>query len=91
MVLKIQILSFVVSFCYGIFFYLMLEFCSKFLYSKYLLLRIISSFLFVLFHTVFYFFLLMKINYGYIHVYFFLCILVGYILCKVVYKKFVKG
>ena len=34
--------------------------------------------------------ILMRINYGYLHFYFFLCIILGYILCKVVMKKIVK-
>lgn len=90
MVLKVQIISLVVSFCYGIFFYLLLELNSRFLYSSHIVVRIIVSFLFVMFHTLLYFLILMRINYGYIHFYFFLCIILGYILCKVVYKKIVK-
>ena len=90
MVLKVQIISLVVSFCYGIFFYLLLELNSKFLYSSNIMIKVIFSFLFVMFHTLLYFLILMKINYGYIHFYFFLCIILGYILCKVVYKKIVK-
>ena len=90
MVLKVQIISLVVSFCYGIFFYLLLELNSRFLYSSHIVVRIIVSFLFVMFHTLLYFLILMKINYGYIHFYFFLCIILGYILCKVVFKKIVK-
>ena len=90
MILKVQIISLVVSFCYGIFFYLLLELNSRFLYSSHIVVRIIVSFLFVMFHTLLYFLILMRINYGYIHFYFFLCIILGYILCKVVYKKIVK-
>ena len=90
MVLKVQIISLMVSFCYGIFFYLLLELNSRFLYSSNIMIKVIFSFLFVMFHTLLYFLILMKINYGYIHFYFFLCIILGYILCKVVYKKIVK-
>ena len=90
MVLKVQIISLVVSFCYGIFFYLLLELNSRFLYSSNIMIKVICSFLFVMFHTLLYFLILMRINYGYIHFYFFLCIILGYILCKVVYKKIVK-
>ena len=90
MILGVQIISLVVSFCYGIFFYLTLELNSKLLYTSRLWLRIIVSFLFVLFHTLLYFLILMKINYGYVHVYFFLCMIGGYWICKVVYKKIVK-
>lgn len=90
MVLGVQIISLIVSFCYGIFFYLTLSLNSKFIYSSHLLVKIICSFIFVMFHTILYFFILMRINYGYVHIYFFLCILGGYVLCKVVSKRFVK-
>ena len=90
MVLRVQMLSFGVSFCYGIFFYLMLELNSKLLYSSHLIVKVVVSLLFVLFHTLLYFLIMMKINYGYIHFYFLLCFVVGYLLCKVVYKKFAK-
>lgn len=90
MALRIQLLSFFVSFCYGIFFYLLLELNSRFLYSSHFVVKILVSFLFVMFHTLLYFLILMKINNGYIHIYFFLCILLGYVLCKILYKRFVK-
>ena len=87
MALKIQIYSFLVSFFYGIFFYFMLEINSRFIYSSNRAIKIISSFLFVLFNVLLYFIILLKVNNGYIHIYFFLCILVGYIMCKVVVRK----
>ena len=90
MILKIQIYSFVVSFVYGIIFYLLLELNSKVLYSSHIIIKVITSFLFVMFNCLLYFIILMHINNGYIHVYFFMCILFGYLMCKVIYKRFVK-
>ena len=90
MVLSVQIISLIVSFCYGFFFCFILELSSKFIYSRNLIIRIFYSFLFILLNSLFYFLILIKINYGYVHVYFFICMLVGYLLCKVVYKKIVK-
>lgn len=90
MELQVQLLSFGFSFCYGIFFFLLLELNSRILYSSHVVVKVVGSFLFVLFNTLLYFLILMKINYGYVHVYFFLCILLGYLVCKVVYKRFVK-
>ena len=90
MILRIQIFSLLYSFFYGIVFYILLEINHKILYNGKLFYRIIISFLFVIFASLLYFIILMKINYGYIHFYFFLCIILGYILCKVVYKKIVK-
>lgn len=90
MELHVQLLSFGVSFCYGIFFYLLLELNSRILYSSHKSIKVVGSILFVLFHVLLYFLILMKINYGYVHIYFFLCILGGYLLCKTIYKWFVK-
>ena len=87
MALKIQIYSFLVSFFYGIFFYFMLEINSRFIYSSNKVIKVIFSFLFILFNALLYFMILLKVNNGYIHIYFFLCILVGYIMCKVVVRK----
>ena len=91
MILGVQVISLLISFCYGIFFCLTLELNSRFIYSSNLFVRIIYSLLFVAFHTLLYFIILMYINNGYIHIYFLLCILLGYFMCKVVYKRFVKG
>ena len=90
MVLSVQVISLLVSFLYGIFFYLTLELNFRFIYCSNLFIRIVISFLFVLFHSLLYFLILMRINNGYIHIYFLLCIILGYLMCKVVYKKFVK-
>lgn len=90
MVLGVQVISLLVSFVYGIFFYLTLELNSKFIYFSNLLVKIIYSLLFIFFHTLLYFLILMYINNGYVHVYFLLCIILGYLICKVVYKRFVK-
>lgn len=90
MVLKIQICSLIVSFVYGILLYFLLEINSKFIYSSSLVVKIMSSFLFVLFCCLLYFVILMRINYGYIHFYFFLCIVLGYYVCKVVHKRVFK-
>ena len=90
MILKVQLFSLGVSFGYGLFFYLLLELNSKFIYSTNIFVRIIVSFLFILFNTLLYFLILMKINNGYVHFYFLLSILCGYYLCKLLYKRFVK-
>lgn len=87
MVLGVQVISLVVSFVYGIFFYLTLELNSRFIYSSHLWVRLVMSFLFVMMHTLVYFLILMRINHGYVHIYFFICILAGYLLCKVIYKR----
>ena len=88
--INIQILSLVVSFLYGIFFYIILEVNYRFLTSSSKIIKVLSSLLFVLFHALLYFIILLYINNGYIHLYFLICILVGNFFCKVVYKWFVN-
>lgn len=90
MKLSIQVLSLVVSFWFGIYIYILLELCYRFLTSSSLIIKILSSLIFVLFNSLLYFIILLYINNGYIHLYFFLSMLLGYILCKVIYKWFVK-
>jgi len=88
MSLSVQIISFIYSFFYGVFFEILLDINKKFIYSSKVVVKIISSFLFILFNSLLYFIILLKINNGYLHIYFLLCILLGYIvMCKV--KKFI--
>ena len=88
--LNIQLLSLFVSFLYGILFYVLLEINSRFLYSSSIVVRILCSFIFVLFNSLLYFIILFEINNGYVHFYFLLCLIGGYFLCKVIYKGLLK-
>lgn len=51
--------------------------------------RIIISFLFVIFISLLYFLILIKINNGILHLYFFLTMFTGYLLSFVIYKKLI--
>ena len=87
MELKIQLYSFAVSFAYGVVFYIMLDINSRFIYSSFKIVKVLLSCLFVYFMSILYFIALLFINNGYIHIYFFLCIICGYIVCKVIKNK----
>ena len=87
MILKVQIYSLLYSFFYGIFIFILLEINYKLLYSGKILYRIIVSFLFVMFISLFYFYLLVKINNGIIHIYFLFSLFTGYMLSFVIYRK----
>ena len=89
MSLKIQIYSLLFSFCYGILFFILLEFNYKLLYEGKLLYRIIISFLFVIFISLLYFVILLKINSGILHIYFFLSIFTGYLSSFMIYNKLI--
>lgn len=88
--LKSQIYSLFFSFVFGIFFYLFLELCGNYLYSKKIVVRYIFSLLFSLFFSLLYFMILLRINNGILHMYFFLTILLGYVISKYIYRLFVK-
>jgi len=87
MILKLQVLSLLYSFFFGMVFFILLELNSKFLYEGRMVYRIIVSFLFVIFISLLYFFGLVKINNGVVHVYFFLSLFTGYLLSFVIYRK----
>ena len=92
MVLKIQIYSLLFSFIYGIFIYVLLELIHNIIYNNKIVLRIIFSLLFSLVISIVYFIILLNINNGVLHEYFFLMILLGYTLAKIVsVKLFVKS
>ena len=82
MTLETQIKLILFSFCFGIFFHIFLTINYKFIYSCNRIVRIISSFLFVLLNVLLYFILLNKINNGIFHIYSLLIILLTYILIE---------
>ena len=90
MSLNIQIYSFIFSFVFGIFFYIVLGLFSKFIYSKKLFIKVISSLAFSIGLSLLYFYVLLKINNGYLHLYFFLLILLGYFVSHSLSVKFLK-
>lgn len=91
MILKVQIISLIFSFVFGIFIYLILELFNKYIYNKKICIKIIFSLLCSLIFSLLYFFILLNINNGILHSYFFFMIIIGYLLTKYVYiKLFVK-
>lgn len=87
--LNIQIYSLLFSFLYGIIFYILLEINYRFLFEGKIIYRIIISFLFVMALSLVYFLILLKINNGVLHLYFFLLMFTGYLLSFVIYKKLI--
>ena len=79
MKLDIQIYSFVSSFLFGCMLFFLLDIFNRLMCKVKVVLKIIFSFLFVMFLALVYFLMLLFINNGVVHVYFLLMILVGYI------------
>lgn len=78
--LKTQLLLLTFSFIYGMIFSSLINLNYKLLYNEKKLLRICFTILFVLVSVLIYFFVLLKINYGILHIYSLLMIIVGFIL-----------
>lgn len=79
MTLKIQIISLIVSFLYGIFFSFLLNINHKLIYSSNKYIKIIGTLLFVIFNSLLYFLILLKVNNGIVHIYCIFSLILGFI------------
>lgn len=75
---KLQLLSLLISFIYGILFSLLTNFNYKCLYKTTMPLKILFNIIFILDIVLLYTFIIYKINKGIFHIYFILMILMGY-------------
>lgn len=80
MTLEIQIQSLIFSFVYGLFFSFLLNLNYKYMFEAKLPIKVVTNIFFVLDHVFLYFILLRWINHGILHLYFFLCLFLGFIL-----------
>lgn len=88
MKLSIQIYSLIYSLIYGGVFYLLLDLFNKLTSMKKVYLKVILSWLFITVIALLYFFGLLYINNGVLHIYFLLSIVCGYIVVYLILKKF---
>ena len=88
--LKIQVLSLVFSFFYGIVFSLLVNVNYRFLFAKKKIIKIIFTFIFVIDMALIYFLILKFLNDGIIHIYFLFMILLGFYITFPVGSKFRK-
>ena len=79
MELKVQILSLLFSFVFGIIFSIFTNMNYRFLFCKSKIFQIIITIIYVLDFSLLYFLLLKKINEGIIHLYFLFAIALGYL------------
>lgn len=79
MKLDIQVYSLLFSFSFGIILNFLLDMFNKFNNKNKIVLKIILSFVFVMLLSIAYFIGLLYINNGYLHTYFFVMIMVGYL------------
>lgn len=90
MSLKVQIITLLYSFIYGIVFSILLNLNYKFIYEGKRIFKIIITFIFILDSMLLYFLILKKINYGILHIYEFLAIILGFILENTLVAKLYK-
>lgn len=92
--IKLQIITLLISFFYGIFFSFFLSLNYKFIYSDKKIVKTIVSFLVVIISVLLYFIILRKINYGVFHIYEILSLILGFIienwLNSIIAKRFKK-
>ena len=87
MSLKVQITSLIVSFIYGFIFNILLHINYKIIYNERKLIQIIGTFLFVIINSLLYFYILLKVNNGVVHIYCLLILLLGYMISKKIKLK----
>lgn len=87
MELKIQCLTLLFSFLFGIFFYIGYRLSKKWLYHKFLFIKIISSCAFCMTEVFLYYLLLEKVNNGILHSYGILSFFVGVCFTYLLFTK----
>ncbi|MGI6324854.1 MAG: spore cortex biosynthesis protein YabQ [Bacilli bacterium] len=78
MSLAIQIKSLIFCFIYGLFFSIIYNLNSKYIYDTKKWYKISISILFILDNVLLFYLILLKINYGIIHPYFILMLIIGF-------------
>ena len=89
--LKMQIVSLIFSFLYGVGLFIVFRYSYKYYFSKKKIKNILRVLLFCLSFSLLYFYILLKINNGVLHFYFLLLIIFGFLLTYSIYKKHVKS
>ncbi len=87
---KIQLISFLFSFLFGVFLYLTSLLNYKLIKKHSLFIKYLITFVYVVDVALLYVLLMYKVNYGVIHVYFLLVMGIGFLLSCFYYKKIYK-
>lgn len=90
MTLIIQIKLILFSLLFGIFFGVMTDINHKYLYNKRKVLKVIFTFIYIVLSVLIYFLILKKINYGILHYYSFICIVIGFVVENFIVNKYIK-
>ena len=88
--LSMQIKAIIFSLVYGVFISFMVNVNYKCLFNKNMIFKIIFDSIFILDLGMLYFFILQFINFGYLHVYFFFSLSVGFFASFSFFKKLIR-
>lgn len=86
----LQLISFLVSFLYGIFFYFLTSLNFHLIKDLKLYLKHILTFIYVIDMTIIYIIIFYHLNKGYFHIYFILMVFVGFFIGFLIYKNFLS-
>ncbi len=86
---KIQIISFIFSFLFGSFFYIMSKLNYKIVWKYPIVFRYLITSVFILDIALLYIIFLYHINYGIVHIYFLMVLFLGFF-CTHIYSKKLK-
>ena len=78
MSLKYQIIIIIFSFIFGIFFGFLVNLNYKIIFNKKNIIRLLGSFFLCLDMSLLYFLIILKINYGILHIYFLFVLFLGF-------------
>lgn len=87
---NLQLISFFVSFLYGVFFYLLTSLNFKLIKDLKLYMQHILTFLYVMDMIIIYVIIFYHLNKGYFHIYFILMVFVGYLIGYIISKKIIS-
>lgn len=87
--IKVQIISILFSFVFGIIFSLLTNINYKYLFSKNKIYKIFFTFIYILDATLLYFIIIKKINNGIVHLYFLLFIGLGFLVGLFKFTKYI--
>lgn len=88
--LSMQIKAIIFSLVYGVFISFMVNVNYKCLFNKNMIFKIIFDSIFILDLGMLYFFILQFINFGYLHVYFFLALSAGFFASFSFFKELIR-
>lgn len=87
---KLQLISFLVSFIYGIFFYYTSLLNYKMIKNHSIIIKYIITFVYILNISLIYILIMYKVNFGIIHIYFIIVLFLGFYFGSVYCKKLRK-